>query len=80
MGRSKIAITIDEETLGAIDQLVSERRFPNRSQAIQEALDEKLARLSHTRLAGECAKLDPSAEQALADESMGAELHEWPEY
>ena len=80
MGRSKIAITIDEETLGAIDQLVSERRFPNRSQAIQEALDEKLARLSHTRLAQECAKLDPSAEQALADEGMGAELHEWPEY
>ena len=80
MGRSKIAITIDEETLGAIDQLVSERRFPNRSQAIQEALDEKLARLSHTRLALECAKLDPSAEQALADEGMGAELDEWPEY
>ena len=80
MGRSKIAITIDEETLGAIDQLVSERRFPNRSQAIQEALDEKLARLSHTRLARECAKLDPSAEQSLADEGLGAELHEWPEY
>lgn len=80
MGRSKIAITIDEETLAAIDQLVSERRFPNRSQAIQEALDEKLARLSHTRLALECAKLDPSAEQALADEGMGAESDEWPEY
>ena len=80
MGRSKIAITIDEETLGAIDQLVSERRFPNRSQAIQEALDEKLARLSQSRLALECAKLDPSAEQALADEGMGAELDEWPEY
>ena len=43
MGRSKIAITIDEQTLGTIDRLVSERRFPNRSQAIQEALDEKSA-------------------------------------
>ena len=39
MARAKIAITIDEETLVAIDRLVSEHRFPNRSQAIQEALD-----------------------------------------
>jgi len=80
MGRSKIAITIDEETLGAIDRLVSEHRFPNRSQAIQEALDEKLSRLAHSRLAQECAKLDPGLEQALAEEGMGGELAEWPEY
>jgi metal-responsive CopG/Arc/MetJ family transcriptional regulator len=80
VGRSKIAITIDEETLDALDRLVSERRFPNRSQAIQEAVNEKLTRLSHSRLAQECAKLDPAAEQALADEGMGEELAEWPEY
>jgi Arc/MetJ-type ribon-helix-helix transcriptional regulator len=80
MGRSKIAITIDEETLGAIDRLVSDHLFPNRSQAIQEALDEKLCRLTHSRLAQECAKLDPGLEQALAEEGMGGELAEWPEY
>ena len=80
MGRAKIAITIDEETLVAIDRLVSERRFPNRSQAIQEALDEKLSRLTQSRLAQECAKLDPGLEQALAEEGMGWELTEWPEY
>jgi Arc/MetJ-type ribon-helix-helix transcriptional regulator len=80
MGRSKIAITLDEKTVGAVDRLVSERRFPNRSQAIQEALDEKLARLSHTRLARECAKLDPAVEQALAEEGMGEELDQWPRY
>jgi len=80
MGRSKIAITLDQDTLGAIDRLVVERRFPNRSQAIQEAVDEKLARLSRSRLAQECAKLDPIVEQALAEEGMGAELAEWPEY
>ncbi len=80
MGRAKIAITIDQATLGSIDRLVSEHRFPSRSQAIQEALDEKLARLAHTRLAEECAKLDPGTEQALADEGMGAELAEWPDY
>jgi Arc/MetJ-type ribon-helix-helix transcriptional regulator len=80
MGRAKIAITVDEETLGAIDRLVAEHRFPNRSQAIQEALDEKLSRLTHARLARECAKLDPGTEQALAEEGMSGELAEWPDY
>ena len=80
MGRSKIAITLDEDTLHAVDRLVSEHRFPNRSQAIQQALDEKLARLSCSRLAQECAKLDPDLEQSLAEEGMGEELAEWPEY
>jgi metal-responsive CopG/Arc/MetJ family transcriptional regulator len=80
MGRSKIAITLDRETLGEIDRLVSEHRFPNRSLAIQEAVDEKLGRLSHSRLAQECAKLDPDHERALAEEGMGGELAEWPEY
>jgi metal-responsive CopG/Arc/MetJ family transcriptional regulator len=80
MGRSKIAITLDEETVGAVDRLVSERRYPNRSQAIQEALDEKLARLSSRRLAVESAKLDPAYEQALAEEGMGEELDQWPPF
>jgi metal-responsive CopG/Arc/MetJ family transcriptional regulator len=80
MGRSKIAITLDEETVGAVDRLVSERRYPNRSQAIQEALDEKLARLSFRRLAVESAKLDPAYEQALAEEGMGEELDQWPPF
>jgi Arc/MetJ-type ribon-helix-helix transcriptional regulator len=80
MPRAKIAITMDEATLAAIDLLVSERRYPNRSQAIQEAMDEKLARLARSRLAEECAKLAPDLEQALAEEGMGGELAEWPDY
>ncbi|MCX6364239.1 MAG: ribbon-helix-helix domain-containing protein [Actinobacteria bacterium] len=80
MRRSKIAITLDKDTLSAVDRLVSEHRFPNRSQAIQQALDEKLLRLSHSRLAQECARLDPRSERALAEEGMGGELAEWPEY
>jgi metal-responsive CopG/Arc/MetJ family transcriptional regulator len=80
MGRSKIAITLDEETLSAVDRLVSEHRFPNRSQAIQQALDEKLERLSQSRLAQECARLDRDFEQSLAEEGVGGELAEWPEY
>ena len=80
MGRTKIGITLDERTLGEVDRLVSEHRFPSRSQAIQEAVDEKLIRLSRSRLAQECAKLDPDYERALAEEGMGGELAEWPEY
>lgn len=80
MGRLKIAITLDAETLRAVDRLVAERRFPNRSQAIQQAVDEKLARVSQGRLARECAKLDPEFEKALAEEGMTTELTEWPEY
>ncbi|MDP2232861.1 MAG: ribbon-helix-helix domain-containing protein [Actinomycetota bacterium] len=80
MGRSKVAITLDADTLIELDLLVLERRFPNRSQAIQEAVDEKLARLSGSRLARECAKLSPEFEKAIAEEGMGAELAQWPEY
>ena len=80
MSRLKVAITLDEESLRSVDRLVGEGRFPNRSQAIQEAVDEKLARLARSRLATECAKLDPALEQALAEEGAGAELARWPEY
>lgn len=80
MGRAKVAITLDATTLQELDRLVDARLFPNRSQAIQEAVDEKLTRLSHSRLARECAKLDPAFEKALAEEGMGQELAEWPEY
>jgi metal-responsive CopG/Arc/MetJ family transcriptional regulator len=80
MARTKIAITLDERTLIRLDQLVAKQTFPNRSQAIQEALDEKLDRLTQSRLAKECAKLDPVLEKALAEEGMSEELGAWPEY
>ena len=80
MPRSKIAITIDELTLDRLDELVEQSMFPSRSQAIQEAVEEKLARLKRTRLARECAKLDPSFEKALAEEGLSEDLSEWPEY
>ena len=79
--RSKVAITIDEGLLARVDALVKEERFRNRSRAIEEAVEEKMARLERTRLARECAKLDPVFEQSLADEGLSKEeLAEWPEY
>jgi len=80
MGRSKIAISLDESTLERLDQLVKKHLFPNRSQAIEEAVAEKLARLEKSRLAQECAKLDPAFEKALAEEGLSEDLAEWPEY
>ena len=80
MGRSKIAISLDESTLNRLDKLVQKQVFPNRSQAIQEAVAEKLARLERSRLAQECAKLDPAFEKALAEEGLSEDLAEWPEY
>lgn len=80
MSRAKIAISLSEEIVSRIDRLVRERVFPNRSRAIQQAVEEKLVRLDRSRLARECAKLDPAFEKALAEEGMSEELPEWPEY
>ena len=80
MAASKIAITIDNDMLKRLDMLVKANFFPNRSKAIQEAVAEKMSRLEKSRLAQECAKLDPDFEQSLAEEGFTAELEEWPEY
>jgi len=80
MGRSKVTISLNESTLDRLDRLVKKRVFPNRSQAIEEAVAEKLARLERSRLAQECAKLDPVFEKALAEEGLSEDLAEWPEY
>ena len=80
MGSVKVAITLDREMLSRVDGLVSRSVFPNRSRAIQTAVAEKLARMERSRLASECAKLDPKYEKALAEEGLGQELEGWPEY
>jgi len=79
MARAKVAISLDESTLKRLDQLVKKQMFPNRSQAIEAAVAEKLARLEKSRLAQECAKLDPAFEKALAEEGLSEDLAEWPE-
>ena len=72
MPKTKVALTLDARLLDRLDHLVARQRFRNRSQAIEAALAEKLARLARTRLAEECAKLDPAEEQQLADEGLAA--------
>jgi metal-responsive CopG/Arc/MetJ family transcriptional regulator len=80
MPKTKVAITLDSALLDELDELIAEQRFPNRSQAIEAALAEALGRLARTRLARECAKLDPREEKAWAEEGLTAELEAWPEY
>jgi metal-responsive CopG/Arc/MetJ family transcriptional regulator len=80
MAALKIAITIDDKILRRLDRLVKSNVFPNRSKAIQEAIEDKLIRLDKSRLAQECAKLDPRVEQKMAEEGLSSELQEWPEY
>jgi len=80
MGKGKIAITLDEEFIGELDRLVDQHVFQSRSQAIQEAVSEKLLRLNRSRLAKECAKLQPAFEKAMAEEGMTEDMSQWPEY
>ncbi len=80
MSKNKVAVTVNQNTLDRVDQLVSQRVFPSRSRAFEEALEEKLKRLDKSRLARECAKLDPAFEKSLAEEGLSGEIDEWPEY
>jgi len=80
MPTAKIAITISEPTLLKLDRLVKERRYPNRSRAIQEALEEKISRLERNRLAEALQCIDPVAEKQDAEEGMFDEVDTWPIY
>lgn len=80
MAKAKVAVTLDTRTLRRVDRLVRDARYPNRSQAIEAAVAEQLDRLERRRLVEECAKLDPAAERAMAEEGLGADTAGWPEY
>lgn len=80
MAKSKVALTIDEQVLARVDRLVRAGAYPNRSAAVETAVREKLERLDRTRLARECAKLDPDQEQAPAEEGLAGDMGAWPAY
>jgi Arc/MetJ-type ribon-helix-helix transcriptional regulator len=80
MSSAKVAISIDEQLLRRVDKLVKEAAFRSRSEVIQKAVAEKLARMDRRRLAQECAKLDPIEEQTIADEGIATDAETWPEY
>jgi metal-responsive CopG/Arc/MetJ family transcriptional regulator len=77
---AKVAVTIQSGLLKRLDRLVRKSVYPSRSRIIQEAVEEKLARLERSRLARECSKLDPKEERKLADLGLSTEASEWPDY
>lgn len=79
MATTKIAISIDAEAVRQVDELVANAVFPSRSRVFQEAVRDKLARLSKSRLAEQCALLNPKEEQELAEEFGDEELKAWLE-
>ena len=80
MPKTKLAVTLDSNLVEDLDQLVERRRFANRSQAIESAVAEKLARIGRLRLARESSKLVPAEEKALAEEGLAGSRDTWPEY
>lgn len=80
MSVAKVTVSIESGVLKQLDRLVSQRVFSNRSQAVDAAIREKIARLNKSSLARACEMLDPAEEQAFAEIGASEDLREWPEY
>jgi Arc/MetJ-type ribon-helix-helix transcriptional regulator len=74
----KIAVTLDHKTVTDLDRWVREGRYPNRSRALQSAVDLLAERDKRSRLARELKKLDRINEQGLAEEGIGDPA--WPQF
>jgi Arc/MetJ-type ribon-helix-helix transcriptional regulator len=74
----KVAVTLDEKTVQDLDRWVREGRYPNRSRALQAAVDQLSAREKRTRLARELAKLDRREEMRMAEDGLGVAA--WPTF
>ncbi len=67
----KVAVTLDKRTVADLDRWVREGKYPNRSRALQRAVDLLAEREKRMRLARELAKLDPAEELKMAEEGLG---------
>lgn len=67
----KVAVTLGKRTVEDLDRWVREGKYPNRSRAVQAAVDLLSEREKRTRLARELAKLDRREEQRMAEEGLG---------
>jgi len=74
----KVAVTLEKRTVKDLDRLVREGKYPNRSRALQAAVDLLAEREKRTRLVRELAKLDRGQEQRMADEGLGDSS--WPPF
>ena len=74
----KIAVTLDQRTVADLDRWVKEGKYPNRSRALQSAVNILTEREERTRLVRELAKIDPKEEKQLAEQGLGDRA--WPAY
>lgn len=80
MSVDKIAVSIDHELVQKLDKLVADKKFKNRSHAIQSSIQNTVTKLEHQRLAQQCRKLNEIEEQRLADEGLEEDLGQWPKF
>lgn len=74
----KIAVTLDQSAVADLDRWVREGKYPNRSRALQSAVNLLSEREKRTRLVRELAKIDPKEERQKAEQGLGDGA--WPEY
>jgi len=74
----KIVVNLDQRTVADLDRWVREGKYPNRSRALQSAVNLLSEREKRTRLARELARIDPTEERQLAEQGLGDRA--WPEY
>lgn len=74
----KIAVTLDQGAVADLDRWVREGKYPNRSRALQSAVNLLIEREKRTRLARELAKIDPKEERQMAEQGLGDDA--WPGY
>ncbi|MGH9722657.1 MAG: CopG family ribbon-helix-helix protein [Bryobacteraceae bacterium] len=74
----KVAISLEKKTVADLDRWVREGKYPNRSRALQAAVDLLAEREKRRRLVRELAKLSRVEEQRMAEEGLGDDS--WPAF
>jgi Arc/MetJ-type ribon-helix-helix transcriptional regulator len=74
----KVAVTLEKRTVGDLDRWVREGKYPNRSRALQAAVNLLADREKRTRLARELSKLNRQEERQMAEEGIG--YSSWPKF
>jgi Arc/MetJ-type ribon-helix-helix transcriptional regulator len=66
----KIAVTLEQSTVADLDRWVREGKYPNRSRALQSAVNLLGEGEKRTRMARKLARIDPTEERHLADQGL----------
>jgi Arc/MetJ-type ribon-helix-helix transcriptional regulator len=74
----KVAVTLDKRSVEDLDRWVREGKYPNRSRALQTAVNLLADREKRFRLARELSKIDRGEERRMAEEGLGDAS--WPAF